>query len=159
MTGQDLHAKDEYIELKFGPKWKYISAARAFIQNFLGISIGDQEKADKLAMAASELLENAVKYSVNSETLMKVTVDSAGRMVRVTVSNQAGHEQCGVLDSIFKEIMSKSPLEAYVDRMKAAATREDGKSQLGLVRIRYEVGPEMKLQISADDKVTISLEM
>ena len=52
---------DGYIEIRFGPRWKYISPARVFIQNFIAIALSDQTKADSIAMATSELLENAVK--------------------------------------------------------------------------------------------------
>jgi hypothetical protein len=40
--------------------------------------------------------------------------------------------------------------------MREAATRSDGKSQLGLVRIRYETGGAMSLDVSGD-LVNISL--
>jgi len=46
---------DGYIELKFGPRWRYIAVVRAFIQSFLAISFSDDSRADKIAMAASEL--------------------------------------------------------------------------------------------------------
>ncbi len=67
--------KDGFIRLKFGPRWKYIACARSFIQNFLAISIEDKVKADKIAMAASELLENAVKYASSDTTDIYVNVD------------------------------------------------------------------------------------
>jgi hypothetical protein len=40
--------------------------------------------------------------------------------------------------------------------MKEAALRNDGKSYLGLARIRYETGGELKLNI-ADNAVTLSI--
>lgn len=153
-----MHQEDEYIELKFGPHWNYIAAARGFLQNFLAISKSNQEFADKMAMAASELLENAVKYSKDSETHMFVAVNKKTGKVKVTVSNQSDEEQCDELKQIYKKIMQKTPLEAYVDQMKEAAVREDGKSQLGLVRIRYEVGADITVNINEDNYVSIILE-
>ncbi len=152
-----MKSKDEYIELKFGPHWNYIAAARSFLQGFLSISTNDQEYSDNLAMAASELLENAVKYSEDTETFMHVSVQKPADQVIIVVVNQSTDERCRVLREIYEKIMKKSPLEAYVDQMKEAAVREDGKSQLGLVRIRYEVGADLKLNIDQNNKVTITL--
>lgn len=149
--------KEEYIELKFGPHWNYIAAARGFLQGFLSISTNDQEYSDKLAMAASELLENAVKYSENTETFMHVSVIKPKDQVIIIVINQSTEDRCKVLQEIYNKIIKKKPLEAYVEQMKEAAVRDDGKSQLGLVRIRYEVGADLKLDIDSDYKVTITL--
>ena len=148
---------EEYIELKFGPHWNYIAAARGFLQGFLSISTKDQEFSDKLAMAASELLENAVKYSEETETFMHVSVRKPDDSVEIIVINQSTAERCRVLREIYGKIMKKTPLDAYVDQMKEAAVREDGKSQLGLVRIRYEVGADLKLDIDDNNKVAITL--
>ncbi|MBN2509398.1 MAG: hypothetical protein JXB03_03940 [Spirochaetales bacterium] len=149
----------EYIELKFSPHWNYISAARSFLQNFLAISTGDQTRADRIAMSASELLENAVKYSVNSETYMYVGVDHESRSVSITVTNESTPESIQALKAIFDKVTKGDPLEAYVSQMKEAATRSDGKSQLGLVRIRYEAGAELSMRIEQDTRVSITVEM
>ena len=52
--------------------------------------------------------------------------------------------------------MTDDPLAAYVTKMKEAATRSDGKSQLGLVRIRYETGAQMTLKTEGEF-ITIEL--
>jgi hypothetical protein len=55
--------------------------------------------------------------------------------------------------------MSGDPLEAYIAQMREAAVRQDGKSQLGLARIRYEVGANIKLEITPDYLITITIEV
>ena len=152
-------SKLEYIELKFSPRWNYISAARGFLQNFLAISISDQAKADRIAMSASELLENAVKYSVNSETYMNVIVNHENSQVSVKVSNDASPEAIRSLQGVFEKINQGEPLEAYVSQMKEAATRSDGKSQLGLVRIRYEAGAQLFLEVQDGKRIEITAVM
>jgi len=52
--------------------------------------------------------------------------------------------------------MDGDPLQVYIKKMQEAATRNDSKSQLGLVRIRYETGADMSLDVKGD-KVTIKL--
>jgi len=147
---------DGYIELKFGPRWKYIAVVRAFIQNFLVIGFPDDTRADKIAMAASELLENAVKYAVGEETRIKVGLSAKNGDVDISVSNRASPEAVAGLKSTWETVMTGEPLAAYVQMMREAATRSDGKSQLGLVRIRYETGGTMELKIDGD-LVTIAL--
>ena len=149
----------EYIELKFSPHWNYISAARGFLQNFLAISTSDQAKADRIAMSASELLENAVKYSVDCETHMYVGVDHSSDTVTVRVTNKSTPEAIESLKENFEKINKGEPLEAYVSQMKEAATRSDGKSQLGLVRIRYEAGANLSLDINENHEVSITIEL
>jgi hypothetical protein len=145
-----------YIELKFGPRWKYIAVVRAFIQNFLAVSFADDARADKIAMAASELLENAVKYATGEETRVKVGLAAKTGDIDISVSNQASPEAISGLKTIWDTVMAGDPLNAYVQMMREAATRSDGKSQLGLVRIRYETGGVMELKV--DGKlVTIAL--
>jgi hypothetical protein len=43
--------------------------------------------------------------------------------------------------------------------MRESATRDDGKSQLGLARIRYEANADIKLIVTPEDRVTIRLEV
>lgn len=149
--------RNEYIQLHFSPKWRYIATTRNFIQSFLAVSLSNEEKADKLAMAASELLENAVKYSKNQETVLELEVDAETNRIRITASNKGDAESIAAIKSIFEKASTGDPLTVYVEAMKEAAVRTDGKSQLGLVRIRYETGAELKLDVDDDQTVSISL--
>jgi hypothetical protein len=139
-----------YIELRFGPRWKYIACARSFIQNFLAISIVDQTKADKIAMAASELLENAVKYASGEDTHISVNVSPKTEKISVRVTNIATPESIETLKNVYTKITKGNSLDAYVSQMKEAALRSDGKSQLGLARIRYETGGDLKMEIDGN---------
>jgi hypothetical protein len=147
---------DGYIELKFGPRWKYIACARGFIQNFIAISIENQAKADKVAMAASELLENAVKYASGEDTYITIRVSPETKKINIAVENQANKKHIETLLEILHTIKKGDPLKVYVAQMKEAALRSDGKSQLGLSRIRYETGGDLKYKIEGN-KVIISI--
>lgn len=150
---------DGYIELRFGPRWKYISPARIFIQNFISIAISDSAKADGIAMAASELLENAVKYSSGEDTHIIVQAFPDTGIISAAVTNQASEAAAKELQALYKKVMTGDPLEAYILQMRESATRSDGKSQLGLARIRYETGANIKLEVNPDYKVTITIEV
>jgi hypothetical protein len=140
--------RDGYIELKFGPRWKYIACVRGFIQNFLAISIADQPKADKIAMAASELLENAVKYASRDDTHIVIRVSPETEKISIDVENTADPQSINNLKAIYGKITQGDPLQVYVAQMKEAALRNDGKSHLGLSRIRYETGGKLTLTIN-----------
>ena len=147
-----------YIELKFGPRWKYISVVRAFIQNFLAISFTDPTLADKIAMAVSELLENAVKYSSGNddETSISLWLNPENDGYKVSVTNTSSPESIASLQANWANALEGDPLAAYIKKMQEAAVRTDSKSQLGIVRIRYETGAAMNLDVNGN-QVTISL--
>jgi len=147
---------DAYIELKFGPRWKYIAVVRAFLQNFMALSATDNGRADKIAMATSELLENAVKYATGEETGVGVWLNSEEDTITVSVSNQSSPESIASLKANWAVAMDGDPLQVYIKKMQEAAVRTDSKSQLGIVRIRYETGATMSLDVKGDI-VTITL--
>jgi hypothetical protein len=148
---------DGYIEIRFGPRWKYISPARIFIQNFVAIALSDQAKADAVAMSASELLENAVKYGAGEDTHCVIQAFPDTGEIHASVSNQATEQGAKEVLGLYKKIMTGDPLEAYIVQMREAATRSDGKSQLGLARIRYETGADIKLEVTPENRVTITI--
>ena len=153
---EKMEKNNGYIQLKFGPRWRYIAVVRAFIQNFLAISFTDHSSAGKISMAASELLENAVKYATGEETEVSVALSAETKELIISVSNRSNKESITELKTLWETIMTGEPLEAYMSKMREAATRSDGKSQLGLARIRYETGSMMKLKIEGD-MVTVEL--
>lgn len=152
-----LEQNGECIELRFGSDWKYISITRQFIQNFLIISTGDQDKSDKFSISISELLENAIKYSTDKIPYMFVHVNSDDGTITGVVENYASAEAIEGLRELYDTVMEGTPMEAYVSQMRLAATRDDGKSQLGLARIRFEAGADLQLGISDDNKISIKI--
>ena len=99
--------REGYVELSFGPRWKYIAVIRGFVQNFLAVSLSDDAdaKADKIAMAASELLENAVKYANGEETKVKMAVFTDDhKQLEISVSNKASPEAIATVNTLFHQL-------------------------------------------------------
>lgn len=134
-----------FIELRFGPKWKYISTVRTFIQNFLAITLEDKIKADKISMAVSELVENAVKYSNEEDTFIRLEQKLDGATIEVAVYNHTEEAQANKLKEFVAELDKFSALEGYMEMMRRSAERADGQSQLGLARIRYEADANLNI--------------
>lgn len=156
-TKEELEKNGECIELKFSSDWKYIALTRQFIQNFLMISSGDQDKADKFSTSISELLENAIKYSTDKRPHMYVHVDKDTGSLTGIVENYSTPEAIVGLKELYATVMTGTPMEAYVNQMKLAATRDDGKSQLGLARIRFEAGANLEMDVTDDNRVTLAI--
>jgi len=145
---QIINGRKAFVELKFGPNWSYISTVRNFIINFLAITLVDKKRADHIAMAVNELVENAIKYSdrdgidINLEVFRNKKDDT----IKVMVCNHAKKNEVETLKKILTEINSEPPLEAFMKRMKDSAIAECKKSNIGLARVRYE----SNAKISAD---------
>src|SRR5687768_16156578 len=73
----------DYVEMRFGPRWTYISCVRKFVASFFMIGLSDKERAEQISMAASELLENAVKYASEEEGYLKISIAKGDNSVDV----------------------------------------------------------------------------
>lgn len=151
----DMDTSKCQLELTFGPRWTYIATVRVFLQNFLAVGLSDQPTADKIAMSASELLENAVKYATREGTLIQVRIDDAYEYVWVATENYANPEGIEVLKKDVEFLNQHDPLQAYLLKMQEAVTRTDGKSQLGLARIQHEANGRISLSVLDDNRVRV----
>ena len=95
-------------------------------------------------MAASELLENAVKYASEEGTKVTVEHKPEENKLYLSVENFSNPVNCEVLRNEIERINSGNPEEVYLKKMAEAALRTDGGSQLGLARIRYESNADIK---------------
>ena len=73
------------------------------------------------------------------------------------MTNHTTAEGAAELEALYRKITAGDPLEAYIAQMREAAIRTDGKSQLGLARIRYETGADMKLEVTPELVVTVTI--
>lgn len=138
-----------FVELKFGPKWTYVSTVRSFMQNFLAVTFENKIKADKISMAVSELVENAVKYSEQEDAFIRLRILNEGHMVEVLVVNHCTEDQANIVTEFIREINSMPPLEAYMEMMRRSVNSPN-KSQLGLARIRYEAEGSLDVNYAYD---------
>ena len=150
MMTQDENIKanisNDYVELRFGPRWTYISCVRKFVASFFMIGLADKERAEHISMAASELLENAVKYASEDESYLKISIARQTNEVDVCVKNRAEPRQINRLRREFALIHAGEPEQVYLRKMEEAAMTE-GHSRLGLVRIIFEANARLKLDV------------
>ncbi len=150
------NVKNGFVEMVFGPRWTYIATVRTFLQNFLAITLSDSKQADIISMAASELLENAVKYASDEGTKISLEHRKDEHLLYLHVENYSSPENMTILKSHIEEINNGSAEEVYFKKMQEAAFRTDGGSQLGLARIRFESNSKIVAEFDKDlVKITI----
>jgi hypothetical protein len=137
----------DYVEMRFGPRWTYISCVRKFVASFFMIGLADKERAEKISMAASELLENAVKYASEEEGYLKISIAKSTNEVDICVKNRAETHHINTLRRELALIHAGEPEKVYLKKMQEAAMTE-GQSRLGLARILYEAGARLRLDVS-----------
>lgn len=139
-----------FVELVFGPRWTYIASVRNFLQKFLFVTIEDVKSADVISMAASELLENAIKYASEDGTKISVKYEKDDDKLILAVENFTFPANIEILKEELKKVNSGTPEEMYLMKMQEAALRTDGGSQLGFARIRYETNALIDIEFKDD---------
>ena len=140
----------DYVEMRFGPRWTYISCVRKFVASFFMIGLADKERAEQISMAASELLENAVKYASEEEGYLKIAISKGQSEVDVCVKNKAEAHHINILRRELALIQAGQPEQVYLRKMEEAAQTE-GQSRLGLIRIIYEANAKLRLEVNDSD--------
>lgn len=129
---------DGFIELRFNPVWDYIPFVREYIRNVVTLYYKEPRSVEQITLAVSEVLENAVKYSVKSDVRMILERLGNTLPVKLCVYNYAepAHGQC--LIETVEEMKTVEPLEFYIHKMKLSVKQDSGRANIGLARIYYE---------------------
>lgn len=144
-----------YLDITFGPKWDYVPLTKNYVENFLLINLVDKENIGRIALAASELLENAVKYSTKDGIRMIIRKILEKKVIELLVLNYTSKEMFNKVKELVETMNNSDPMQFYIERMKEAALAEDGDSGLGLARINYECNADITVGYSDIDEVII----
>jgi hypothetical protein len=129
--------------------WGGISVIRRFLAAYFQSALGDPGACERVALAAHELLENAVKYAQTPDERIVVRTWLESGHIVVRVSNRAQRDQIRVLRSEIATVMTGDPLETYLAQM-TREVEDEGTSQLGLARIRYEAVASLSMSQDLD---------
>src|SRR5260221_4371884 len=143
---------ETYCRMSFRPSATLITVVRRFVSHFFDELLEDAELASMIALAAHELLENAVKYSTDGEAVLTLELDehAAEPEVRVTIENKAPPEHVERLRGIFDDLhASTSPAAFYEELLRAGVERATG-SGVGLARIYAEADMARALDVTQD---------
>ena len=147
------------FELIFRPNVELVSIVRRFVSDFYKRILGDLDSVSRLALATHELLENAVKYSLDGATKLSITVDrgDAGTSVTIRIQNRADEPNIRKLGAVFEGMRRVPDSFEYYQSVMEAVSREPEGSGLGLARVCAEAEMKMGLEVEGD-AVTIVAE-
>lgn len=141
--------EDAYFELSFSPNVRLVPTVRRFVSEFYSESVESGEVTSQLAVATHELLENAVRYSIDGNTAIRVGIKRLGPKVNVTIDthNRAAAASIDTLRRTLDELRDAADPDAhYQVLMRRSAKRTDG-SGLGFGRVRAESGMAVSYEI------------
>lgn len=143
-----------YVKISYSPRWAYVQNIRDFVKNFCINSQLPNDISDKIMIVASELLENAVKYSYKEDVSFKMEIAPNDNNVNISVSNYSEEKNTKVLQQELEDVNSLPPQEAYLKNLARVAQNPDI-SRLGFSRIRYETNATFDLSIEGDHVLVV----
>ncbi len=152
MTLDDIRTEPVILVLRLDPSFMFVDDIRRFVESFCAAACPGAEREEQLALAAHELVQNAISYAATPGVELRLSIDRDAKRVRVSVSNAATPDQAKVLRERIAQVTSHAdPLSGYV-----AAMRENpkGRGGIGLSRVRFEAALELEAE-HEDGRVTV----
>lgn len=129
------------LKLSLALVWPNTGAVRRRVWN--AMDGYHPELREATSMAASELVENAIKYGENVADTPQISflLSIDGGVVQITVTNGATSLEAGTLCARISEIaQARDKRELYMNRLKSLVADPSEGGKLGLYRIAYEGG-------------------
>ena len=141
--------EDVLVRLMFTPGSSPLEATHAYLTAYLAERTSPSV-AQRVSLAAYELLANATNYAVLGSDVVLEIVQQAGR-VGVRASNDTIPARVTMLRQQLDKV-AQNPEEAFLAELKRSFS---GRPMLGLARIGHEVGLALSLDATAE-RVTVT---
>jgi two-component sensor histidine kinase len=144
-----------YIELNFRPNVQLVSVVRRFVTELYERLLGDPDATSRMALATHELLENAVKYSRDGETTIRIEVMPQGDQHRIIIQlrNRAELAHIHAIREVVDGVARADDAMGFYTALIARKAKERRGSGLGLARICAE--GEMQVSYDAQGDVVV----
>lgn len=152
-----VQANNAYVELNFRPNVQLVSVVRRFVSEFYQRTLSDPDGTSRVALATHELLENAVKYSKDGETTIRIEVmaETDPREISIVLRNRAEAAHIGAIREIVDGVASAPDAFAFYQQLIARKARSKDGSGLGLARICAEGEMKVVLRVLDGDVVEL----
>ena len=151
------------LEKRLSPDWETAKGEWTSLKAFFNESGLDANEAYAMAMTASELMENAIKYGTwtKADDVISLAVEVSQRAVVIEVENPVIDDPASVrrLDDRIQWMRGfQSPFQAYVERLKQVSSQsyQEGESGLGLCRIAYEARCLLDFYVTGTGRLAMS---
>jgi hypothetical protein len=157
----EVMMEDLKLEYNLSADWNEVDKLREKLESELTLDNPDLEY--EIKMAASELVENAVKYSerlLEEDYSIFVRVLITGRKVQVSVTDRIDFTR--ELNPLLLKIKSlkkkRNAKRLYIERLKELKTSHNHPegTQLGIYRVAYEGGFNLDYKIRKDNLTIIA---
>jgi hypothetical protein len=140
-----------YFELNFRPNFALVTVVRRFVSEFNRRFL-DEPDSSRIALATHELLENAVKFSADGATTIRMEiVEAPDRMIRIVLRNRAAVEHVEAVKRILAGITeANNAFGFYQQLLVKRAKVKDGSGGLGLARICAEGDMAVSCKVEGD---------
>jgi len=154
MSDTAARSADEtaHFELSFSPNVNLVSTVRRFVSQFYAELLLDGDVTSQLAIATHELLDNAVKYSSDGNTSIRIGISAreGTATIAICTKNRATPENIATARRSLDGLNSAAdPHSHFQSLMRDTSRRADG-SRLGLARVRTESDMSISYEVAED---------
>lgn len=146
------------LRIRVAREWQRAETMRMAIDHIVRASVdGSGEVAEALSMAASELLENAVKHGTGPFLSLRLAREEGAFVLSVT-NRTGGAERTAELQRFVSWLQEHGdPLSAYCALVSTvAASEHDARAPgLGLARIVHAGGCQLSCDASVPGEITL----
>ena len=151
-----MEQQPAYFELNFKPNVALVSVVRRFVTEFYQRFLSDPDGTSRVALATHELLENAVKYSKDGETTIRIEVSTTTpKIVKIALRNRAEPANIAAIREILDGVNKAEDSFAFYQSLIQAKSKKREGSGLGLARICAEGEMKVTYEVLEDDMTII----
>jgi anti-sigma regulatory factor (Ser/Thr protein kinase) len=152
MSPIDAAEDTAHFELKFSPDVKFVSTVRRFVTELYARILSDEVASSKLAVATHELLDNAVLYSLDGGTTLRIGVRRDRDDVRVCIEtkNRATPEHLDAVRRTLDRLCAATDPRAHLQALMRETAKRAYGSGLGLARVCAESDMNVEHKIEGD---------
>jgi hypothetical protein len=141
-----------FISVEFTPNVGCLGCVVAVVNDFCRNVIDDKDTQYAIQLAAYELVENLIKYSIGDHVNIDIRVVGgiSGHELVLTTKNQAVQSRLRDVESRLSAVESALDPVAHFDVLVHESIESPGESRLGLGRLRGEVDLKVSHRIEED---------